>query len=94
MKRDNEIYSQDELKLFKAIESGDYTPLPDDVLEKEKQRFKAMAINTMRRKTIPIEIIEQDLPKIEAMALSEGMPYQIFIASVLHKLATGKIKTI
>ena len=53
-----------------------------------------MAMNTLKRKFIPIELMEQDIPKIEAMALNEGMSYQSFIASILHRVAIGELKYI
>ena len=92
MKNDNEIYSREELEIIKNIESGNYKPLPQDEFEQQKKRFQIMAINTLKRKSIPIDIIEQDIPKIEEMALNAGMPYQVFIASILHKLAIGELK--
>ena len=92
MKPDKEIYTDEELELIQSIEKGDYIALPQNEFEKEKERFQMMAMNTMKRKTVPIDIIEQDISKIKAIALNEGIPYQIFIASILHKVAIGKLK--
>lgn len=92
MKTDNEIYTAEELEIITQIENGNTTPLPKNQFEQEKKRFQRMAINTLKRKSIPIEIIEQDIPKIEAIALNEGMSCQLFIASILHKIANGELK--
>jgi predicted DNA binding CopG/RHH family protein len=92
MKTDNKIYTADELEIVQHIENGNYTPLDKSEFKLEKKRLQMMAMNTLKRKSIPIEIIEQDIPKIEAMAFSEGMSYQLFIASILHKLAIGELK--
>lgn len=92
MKTDHEIYTAEELEVITQIENDNYTPLPQNEFEQEKKRFQLMAINTLKRKSIPIDIIEQDIAKIEAMALNEGMPYQLFIASILHKIASGELK--
>jgi predicted DNA binding CopG/RHH family protein len=92
MKPDNEIYTDEEMEVIDAVEKGDYIALSQNEFEKEKHRFQMMAINTMKTRTIPIDIIEQDIPKIKAIALNEGVPYQIFIASILHKVAIGKLK--
>lgn len=92
MKVNKNIYTDEELEVIHAIEEGDYTALPQSEFEKEKKRFQMMAINTMKTKTVPIDIIEQDIPKIKAIALNEGIPYQIFIASIIHKVAIGKLK--
>ncbi len=36
----------------------------------------------------------KDLEAIQKRALSEGLPYQTLIASLLHKYATGRLKEI
>ena len=94
MKKDNEIYTKEELELFKKIESGNYKSLPRKEYEKEKAKLEKAAENTMKRKSINIRLFEQDINKIKAMALSEGIPYQTYITSMLHKIATGRIKDI
>jgi predicted DNA binding CopG/RHH family protein len=49
-----------------------------------------MAANTLKRKSISIRVFESDIDKIKAIALEEGIPYQTFITSVIHKAVTGK----
>ena len=61
MKTDNEIYTTEELEIITQIENDNYTPLPQNEFEQEKKRFQLMAINTLKRKSIPIDIIEQDI---------------------------------
>jgi predicted DNA binding CopG/RHH family protein len=90
MKKDKVIYSAKELKLVKNIESGNYKPLPKKDFDQKKLKFKKLAANTLKRKSINIRVFESDIDKIKNIALSEGMPYQTFITSVLHKVATGK----
>lgn len=92
MKTDVEIYTPEELEMIQLIETGNYKSVPKNEFESEKKRFQKMAMNTLKRKFIPIELIEQDIPKIEAMALNEGMSYQSFIASILHRVAIGELK--
>lgn len=91
MKKDNQIYSAAELKLVKNIESGKHKALPKKDFDKAKARFQKMATNTLKRKSINIRVIESDVDKIKAIALSEGIPYQTYITSILHKVATGKL---
>jgi predicted DNA binding CopG/RHH family protein len=90
MKKDKEIYTSEELKLFKMIEKGNYKSSSKKDFEKKKLKFKKLAENTLKRKSINIRVIESDIDKIKAIALSEGIPYQTFITSVLHKVAIGK----
>lgn len=91
MKKQKEIYTKEELKLFKKIESGNYKPLSKKDFEKEKARFQKIAANTLKRRSINIRVIESDIEKIKAIAMEEGMPYQTFITSILHKVATGRL---
>ena len=91
MKKTKKIETTAELKLIKKIESGKHRSLPKKDFEKEKARFQKIAANTLKRKSINIRVIESDIEKIKAIAMEEGMPYQTFITSILHKLATGKL---
>ncbi|MFT7087808.1 MAG: putative DNA binding CopG/RHH family protein [Rickettsiales bacterium] len=92
MKTNNEIYTKEELEAVENIENGNYKALSKKDFEQEKNRFQKMAENTLKRKSINIRVFESDIDKIKALALSEGMPYQTFITSLLHKVATGKFK--
>ena len=91
MKNDKTIYSTKELKLIKKIESGNYKPLSKKDFDRQKLKFQKLTSNTLKRKSINIRVFESDVDKIKAIALSEGMPYQTFITSLLHKVATGKL---
>ncbi len=91
MKKDNKIYSEKELKLVKNIEGKKYKALPKKDFEKEKNRLQKIAENTLKRRSINIRVFESDVDKIKAIALSEGIPYQTFITSLLHKVASGKV---
>ena len=54
--------------------------------------FKAAATATfIKDKRINIRLSSPDLMDIQARALEEGIPYQTFIASVLHKYAAGRL---
>ena len=55
-------------------------------------KFKAAATATfIKDKRINIRLSSPDLMDIQARALEEGIPYQTFIASVLHKYAAGRL---
>ena len=90
VKKDKEIYSSSELKMIKDIEAGKYKSLPEREAVKEKEMLEIAAKNTLKRKSINIRVFEQDIDKIKAIAMSEGMPYQTFITSLIHKVAAGK----
>ena len=55
-------------------------------------KFKAAASATfIKDRRINIRLSTPDLMDIQARALEEGIPYQTFIASVLHKYASGRL---
>ena len=55
-------------------------------------KFKAAATATfLKDRRINIRLSSPDLMDIQARALEEGIPYQTFIASVLHKYAAGRL---
>jgi predicted DNA binding CopG/RHH family protein len=55
-------------------------------------KFKAAASATfIKDRRINIRLSSPDLIDIQARALEEGIPYQTFIASVLHKYVSGRL---
>jgi predicted DNA binding CopG/RHH family protein len=95
MKNQN-IDSAEELSMFESAERGEFVSLKGDAFLQEKTRLEAAASNTLSKKTkrkpINIRVIEEDVRKIKALALQEGIPYQTFLTSIIHKVAVGRIK--
>jgi len=60
--------------------------------------LKKAASNTIKklskRKAINIRLLESDIERLKAMALNEGMPYQIYITHMIHKLTTGQLQAV
>lgn len=55
-------------------------------------KFKAAATATfIKDRRINIRLSTPDLMDIQAQALEAGIPYQTFIASILHKYASGRL---
>jgi predicted DNA binding CopG/RHH family protein len=55
-------------------------------------KFKAAATATfIKDRRINIRLSSPDLMDIQARAMEEGIPYQTFIAGVLHKYAAGRL---
>jgi predicted DNA binding CopG/RHH family protein len=44
-----------------------------------------------QNKRVNIKVSESDLTAIQKAALQQGIPYQIFITSILHKYASGTL---
>jgi predicted DNA binding CopG/RHH family protein len=97
---DKDIYTQEELELFKTLENdvdnGTYQPMPKDKLEKERETAKKIAKNTIekrtRKKSLNLRVFEDDIERIKAIALNQGLPYQTFLSSIIHKVATKQIE--
>jgi predicted DNA binding CopG/RHH family protein len=93
--KDTDIYTTEELELFKKIESQNFlgTDLPE--LEQQRDYFQKSAQLTIKQKTkkknFNIRLLEQDIDRIKATALKEGMPYQTYLSYIIHKIATGQI---
>ena len=96
--KNSDLYTDDELKLFEQIESGNYVSLSEDALENEKALLHSTALNTIekrkKKKSYNIRLFENDVETIKALALKEGLSYQTFISSMVHKIATGQVKAV
>jgi len=58
----------------------------------EKKRYESYARETLKKnRRVNIRMSEYDLKAIQLKAMEEGVPYQTFISSVLHKVADGRI---
>jgi len=94
----SKLYTDDELKLFEKIENGEYESLSEDALKNEKALLQQAAINTIekrkKKKSYNIRLFENDVETIKALALKEGLSYQTFISSMVHKIATGQVKAV
>ena len=45
-----------------------------------------------KKKAINIRLLESDIERIKAKSLSQGLPYQTLIGSLIHQYANDKIK--
>jgi len=94
------LYTDEELALFKSLEddidNGTYKPMPREEFNKEMQFYKKVAADTIKertkKKSLNIRLFEDDIEKIKALALEQGLPYQTLISSVIHKIAIKQIQ--
>jgi predicted DNA binding CopG/RHH family protein len=81
--------NKDEKEILDSVENGEWRKIPD--VEKESARYQKYARSTFRKdKRINIRISEKDLIKLQRRAVKEGLPYQTFISSILHKFVSGQ----
>ncbi len=83
-KTNPETLTADERAIERALENGEFVSVPDR--EKEIKRAQTIAQNTARKtRAINIRISERDLVRLRAAALREGVPYQTYVASLIHR---------
>lgn len=57
-----------------------------------RKTYQAIANSTLHtERQIKMNLSERDWTLIQERALREGLPYQAFMASVVHKYITGKL---
>ena len=66
--------------------------LPPEDEKRLVSELREAAREHVKRRQVTIRLIDDDLPKLKKIAAEEGLPYQTYITSMLHKIATGKIK--
>jgi predicted DNA binding CopG/RHH family protein len=82
---------EEELQILADFERGEFESIEN--FRSEKRKLEETARHTLSKdKRINIRISSRDLEKIQLRAAKEGMPYQTYIASTLHKVVTGRLK--
>ncbi len=84
--------SKEEKKLLKAVEAGEFESV---LTRKRRAELVTAARNTTRKdKRINIRISNRDLMAIQLRASEEGIPYQTFVSSIIHKYISGSLKDV
>lgn len=85
-----DYYDDEEKDLIESMENAinkdAYTPVSNLTAER-LEAFREAAKNTLNEKTIQItlRVPHTDLVRLKAQAMREGIPYQTWIKSILHK---------
>ena len=80
----------EEQALLDAFEAGTLTSTAD--MKAQVKQHQAYAAATFQKDSrINIRISSKDLRSLQKRALSEGLPYQTLIASLLHKFVEGRL---
>lgn len=81
---------KEEKEILDSFEKGEWKSVPD--VEKRKSEFQKYAAETLRKsKRLNIRISERDLLELQRKALIEGLPYQTYVSSILHKFVNGNL---
>jgi predicted DNA binding CopG/RHH family protein len=82
--------TKDEQELLDSFERGEWVPVKN--LSRRRAELMKYARNTLKKdKRLNIRISERDLTELQRKAVSEGLPYQTYVASIIHKFVTGKL---
>ncbi len=88
---DNKYLDEEEKDLAKSLKNIDVNNLAKPT-EKRQKMFKNAAREFRKKETkMNIRIDEFELEKIKEFADSEGLKYQTFVKSVVHKYITGQL---
>lgn len=82
--------TNEEQEILDSVENGEWKQVPNAGGEAERYRESAKA--TLRKdKRVNIRMTERDLIHFQKAAVYEGLPYQTFISSILHKYINGRL---
>jgi len=82
--------TKEEKKILKSFEEGEWVSAPDN--SKRKKELIQYARNTLKKdKRLNIRISERDLVELQRKAVKEGLPYQTYVSSIIHKFISGTL---
>ena len=84
--------SKEEKDLLDAVETGEFESV---LTASRKEELAAIADNTFKKdKRVNIRISNRDLTLLQSRAAEEGIPYQTFLSSIIHKYISGSLQDI
>jgi predicted DNA binding CopG/RHH family protein len=82
--------TKEEKEILDSFEKDEWVPVTN--LTKRKKELIAYARNTLRKdKRLNIRISERDLLELQKRAVNEGLPYQTYVSSIIHKFINGNL---
>lgn len=92
MKKKRDVFDvkldPEEQEILESVERGEWKTV--DNFEEEAAFARKAAANFLRKdERITLRLSSGDLDRLKQKAAYKGLPYQTFIASVLHEYAAG-----
>ena len=82
--------TKDEQEILDSYERGEWVQVKN--LSARKAELRRYARSTLKKdKRLNIRISERDLDELQKKAVIEGLPYQTYVSSILHKFINGKL---
>lgn len=88
--KDKYRLEDEESEILKAFESDKLQSIANEKSEIKKYSEYA-GQSAKKNRNLNIRISGRDLEKLKQIAIDEGLPYQTFIASLLHKYINGRL---
>jgi predicted DNA binding CopG/RHH family protein len=86
-----EPIDKEEKELMESIERDEWKPVKN--IKQEKQKAVLAARKALRKdKRINLRISEKDYHQIQIKAIEQGIPYQTFISSIIHRYLNGSLR--
>ena len=80
--------TDEEKNILESYDRDEWKPVKNP--KKEIKKLSAYARNTIKKdKRINIRMSSKDLVQVQVIAAQEGVPYQTFISSIIHKYVSG-----
>ncbi len=84
----------EEADMLAALENGEIEFKRVNDYEKFARISREAAVNYSKKNArVSLRISKADLNNVKRMAASEGLPYQTFLTSIIHKLTTGQLSS-
>ncbi len=82
--------NKEELEILNSIKNEDWRSISH--LEESKEEYASIASYTLKKeKRINIRLSSRDLNELKRKAVNEGIPYQTYVSSILHKFINGRL---
>lgn len=79
---------KEERDLMESIEQDEWHPVKN--IKQGKEKAIMAARNTLKKdKRINLRLTQKDYHQVQIKAIEEGIPYQTFISSIIHKYLNG-----
>lgn len=83
--------NQEERELLEELERDEWISVVSE--GEELEDYRTAAGNTLRKdKRVNIRISSRDLAWVQKLAAEEGIPYQTFLSSLIHKYVQKRLK--
>ena len=84
------FFDDEEKALAQSLEKDEWKSVKN--LKREIKKHQQIARRTLvKDKRVNIRISSKDLESLQVRAVEEGIPYQTFMASILHKYVSGRL---